>query len=706
MKESPKIFNSLSTTTILLFLTFLEALGGLIVLIAFPGGLLLPYRISFLVIFTALLLLSGWGTWRAFANSAGAGAVLRRWFESPTVIPRFILGFFVFSIFVIFLAILWIPDPSLKQAGGSLSRIALFSTWIACIAVQWGAAWWIVHKKESLVFPPRMLEAILLLAVFLASLAVRIPMTGYGLPYQGVWDEVVTYPQALRMFVEPGLKPAAYVPAYGYSSYGDLLTYITFAGETVGYFDGMRNGEVHSVSEFVSPPRGAVSIYEAVHPSGIPLRYPRLLIVLINCLAPVFIFFILRKYFRLNAWLCFGASVIYAVLSREVIYYSSYILPDALAATFTVILLWAAMGAMQRGGKEFLPWLGCGILAGVVISINIRNIAVLLIPIIAFLLAWKKGTNPWLLPAVIIGAVAGFALTSPYSLIDFPSYLRRISSLQWNHDTSLSHRLSSLVFYIRGAFAPGFQSAYVNSTEGSAGVGIWVGILALLGIYRGILRCARKTLLLLAFSAIQFFLVLSVVENYTRHILILYPLFCLLAGNGLALLAELLRGGMNRIPSGQLRIWGRYAPAIVLVVFLALHAGQLRLTAEYVQRTSAFRPSQTQAVNYLKGLLQPGDIVGLQAELPFVEEYLTQQGISFRRVSASETISELRAQGITYVIGTDRLASDYLLAAPVVWEGYFHTPGSILASFGKDPLEAEGFPCADLYLFVGRIPGN
>ena len=111
-------------------------------------------------------------------------------------------------------------------------------------------------------------------------------MSTYALPYQNVWDEVVTYSQALGLLTQPGLDPHSDVPGYGTAAYGDLLVYGTAGGEVMGLLNGLRSQEVRSLRSFTSPPRGVSSIYEAVHASGVPLRAPRRLLAAINSLVP------------------------------------------------------------------------------------------------------------------------------------------------------------------------------------------------------------------------------------------------------------------------------------------------------------------------------------------------------------------------------------------------------------------------------------
>lgn len=666
----------------------------------YPAARLIMLAVVILgtALFAALLL-------RSWRDPHWADAASQRVFGDERTVPYALLIVGVFAVALAGAAIYFWPeevDRSLKRE--TLRQIWPLGTWVALMVVQLGGLWIWLCKPKRLTLPRRTSEAVALVVLFGVSLGVRVPMTGYGLPYQSVWDEVVTYPQAMRMLTAPGLEQISDVPGYGRPAYGDLLVYVTTVGEVVGLLDGFRTQQIGWIGEYVAPPRGVHSIYEAVHVSGIPLRDPRVLLAALNSLAPLGIFLILRKHLEADTWLAFGGASIFALLSRDVIYYSSYILPDALAATLFVFLILAAFEGMGDDRDRLVPWAACAALAGMIVSVTIRDLPVVLVPLGAFILA-RNRERPYSKMAIIgLGTFAGFALTSPYALLGLPGYLTKITSFTWAQDFTIPHRLRSVIYYFQGAFASGFDSGYVDSTEGSVGLGGLTALLALIGVAGGLARFPRKVLLILGYSAIHLYSISSVVAQYTRHALLLYPLACLLAGVGLSFAAERVRQGLKRIRGGKFGPRRRIASVLVLLVFLGLSTSQVGQTLMYVQRVSRFQPSQVRMAEYLGDHLQPGDKVGILDQIPWVEADLVERGISFERIGAGDRLADLREQGFTHVVGSDRFGGDYEALAGNVWGDYYSMPGAKLAEYGNMPLQYQGYPNGSPYLFVGRIP--
>jgi hypothetical protein len=635
-------------------------------------------------------------------------------FREKNTIPYFSLVLFLFALFLV--GMLLLSSPAAWKPT-QLAPLAPILVWSVLLITQLALLWAWFWLRKDIILPTKAWDWAAAGLLFVIAILPRASLTSYGLPYQSVWDEVVTYPQALSMLTTPGLKPVSNVSGYGSNSYGDLLVYITAAGQTLGLMDGFRTQRVNSFQEYVTPPRGVPSINSAVNESGIPLRYPRLILALINSLSPVLIFIALRKYLKADIFSAFGGALLYAFLSREVLYYSSFILPDALATTLFLIQLLLAWICLEDTSGRVYPYFLCGFLGGMILSTTVRLWTVASLPFLTLVLARDRRRALARLFAITAGLAAGFLITSPYALIDLPNLLSKWTSFSWYHDLSWSHRLSSLAYYFQGMFKPGFNSSYIDTNEGSIGFGLLAGFVALLGLGKLLARKPRQTLLILAFSAIQLYSITPVVQRYTRHALVLYPLVCILAGMGLSLLADALRLGVDRLCARQqfpirenLIKWkpviNLAAPALVLTAFLLLNTNQFTLTIDYVRRASQYQPVQVRAAEYLRQVLQPGDKAGILDLIPWVLSDLKARHIPYEQIKLGDTPEQLKARGITYVVGTDRIKGQYGSPAGTMWENAFKAPGSKLAEFGTSALEFEGYPATNLYIFIARLPGG
>jgi hypothetical protein len=498
--------------------------------------------------------------------------------------------------------------------------------------------------------------------------------------------------------------------------------------------EGLRTQEIESVQEYVSPPHGVATIYQAVNESGLPLRMPRLFFALINSLAPVLIYLILRRFFAIDPWSAFGAALLMAFLSRDVLYYSSYILPDALAVTLFLGLLIAVWLAMDSTAGRWLPWLISGILAGMIVSVNIRMVTVISLPFLALLLA-RRGNNTQVAgnmdardeppsgsntlhvsgtkikailiaaAAILAGLVLGFVLTSPYALLDLPNFITKCTSFYWHHILYWVHRLDSIAYYLKGMFMPGFVDSYIDTNEGSVGFGLPAGLLAALGISGLIKRQPRRTSLMLFFVLLQLYMISPIVLRYTRHALVLYPLVAIAAGMGLSMIVQAAQHAWLRLASQVGRYWKyiqKAIPALVLMLFLLVYAGQIRMVVQYIERVIAYQPSQVRAAAYLETILKPGEKIGILDIFPWVETDLDQRGIKYERVGLYDKPEQWQVLGLTYIVGTDRLRDDFGSAEGTAWA---QSAGLVrIAEFGDQYLSYAGYPNNELYIYIARVP--
>jgi len=630
----------------------------------------------------------------------------------PANIPLLFLGLFILGLQIILFVTLFWPGLFDKINLSYFSRVGPFVIWAVLLALQLLILWLITWVSFTVRINSLTGDRAAVLSLFILSFVIRANMTGYALPYQSVWDEVVTYPQAMRMLVEPGLKPGSFVSGYGKAAYGDLLTYVTAGGEVIGLINSLRTNKIDSIADYVAPPQGARSIHSAVHPSGIPLQYPRLLLSFINSLMPVLVYLILRKCLDANVWAALAAGMLLAVLSRDVIYYSSYILPDALAVTLFTAMLLIVLTAMPAGRSVVMRWLAAGLVAGLILSVTIRLAVAILVPVLGFALA-RDHSRPWQKAgAIFAGAAAGFIATSPYAVLDLPGYLERIAGLAWYQDMYWPNRFSSFIYYIQGMFKPGFISGYVDSNTGSVGLGLLAGFLAVIGIGKLIWQHPRQAVVLILFTTFHLYVITGIIQNFTRHALVLYPIACIFAGAGLTLLA----GGLN-----SLILWfakrGRFslkftapcrlmkaAPALLFLIFMLVSWQQLNQSVRYVNRMHNFQTSQELVAEYLNNLLQPGERVGILNLLPWVEQDLVDRQIAFERISIYDDQETLHGKGIRYIVSTDRINKPHNIILDAYLMSGFKAPGAKLVEFHTSPLEYEGYPAGALYMFIAVVP--
>ncbi|HEX7433270.1 MAG TPA: hypothetical protein VF326_06405, partial [Anaerolineaceae bacterium] len=296
--------------------------------------------------------------------------------------------------------------------------------------------------------------------------------------------------------------------------------------------------------------------------------------------------------------------------------------------------------------------------------------------------------------------------TSPYALLDLPNFIAKWTSFSWYHLLDWKHRLGSISFYLSGMFMPGFNVVYIDTNASSIGLGLPAGVLAALGLTGLLKRQPRRTLLMVIFAVLLLYMISPVVQRFTRHALVLYPLVAIAAGMGLYMLAQAAQKAWLRL-APRLVANQKYIlnviPILVLMLFVLIYAGQIDQVVGYIQRIVTYQPSQVQAAAYLEATLKPGEKVGVLDIVPWVESDLDRRGIKFVRVGVHDTLEQWREQGLAYVVGTDRLQENFGSADGTIWSQKAGL--TRIAEFGSTSLIFAGYPCNNIYLFVARVPG-
>jgi hypothetical protein len=576
-------------------------------------------------------------------------------------------------------------------------RLAPYLLWPWALLASFALGSWYLGTRPRLHVDSRTAERIAVAGLFLVSFAARAPLSGYGLPYQSVWDEVVTYPRALELLSGRTILEAGSVPGYGRASYGDPLIYITAAGQIAGLFATLRTGRVLSINQFTSPAAGVASVFEAVHDSGAPLLYPRLLFALINSLTPILIYVVLRRYMQAGAWASIAGGLVYAIFSPDVIYYSVFIWPDAIATTLAVAASVCGMEIIRSRRVTWIPELVCGVLVGATVSVSIRYVSLIPLPFLALALAqchrrWAERVG-LMAVALILGCLA----TSPTLLVNLPAYLLRLTGVSWIGDHSLHNRVISLAFYIRGAFL-------------GQGFGLVVLGLSLVGYTVALQRHRKNTVFLTLVVVLHLIVITPMVFRVTRHALALYPLAVIFAAMGLRFAEERFSAAWK-----GLRIrehWRTPLPVaspggsglLVFLLFLAVSVPKILQTKSFVESMHSFKPSQVLMAEYMGANLEKGARVALLEIVPFADVHLRQSQADVHRVGLSVTMDELRQDDYQYVIGTDMIGPEFGDSRDTIWVSDLLSEEEKLIELGSAGLTSRGYPVGTIALYLSRVP--
>jgi hypothetical protein len=344
-----------------------------------------------------------------------------------------------------------------------------------------------------------------------------------------------------------------------------------------GLFATLRSGQAISIDSYLGPADGVGTVFEAVHESGVPLQYPRLLFALIGSICPVLIYVALRRYFGVSVWISLAGGVILAGLTPQVVYYSSFIMPDS-GDDLAMGAVLAGMESSAHYEPVDFRWLAAT-LAGVAVSVSMRYVGLIPMPFLALALSGSRQKWGRRVGLIAAGLTLGFVATSPTLLVDLPGYLGRLAGFSWFGDDSLPNRMVSLSFYLRGAFL-GPARLGIEQAEGE-GLGLIVLGLFLVG-YVVALQGQRKPTVFLTLVALFHLLVITSTRyRYERHALVLYPLLAIFAAVGLGFAQQQLSSALGGL---RMRKPSRWLPAGAIPALVSHSAALPGGSAQILQR--------------------------------------------------------------------------------------------------------------------------
>lgn len=326
----------------------------------------------------------------------------------------------------------------------------------------------------------------LLVAALALSLVLRWPMADVDLEHYVGPDEGEVVENTVEMMKTGDLH-------HRHPGYPGLLFYLHMAPATAHFLLAAARGEGRSIPEL--PRQG---FYRAA----------RRLTLLAGWAAALVVFLIGREGMGRGAAALAGALLALSPLAlRE----SRVVNPDLLLMLFVAAGLGLCLRVLRDPRAASFAVAGVGV--GLASAIKYTG-AVLVVP---YLLAWMLAGPPrrTMGRAAIGLGLSGlsFALTSPYTFLDLPSFLRGLTAHFGYYQASRMN-------------VPGELSRIVMFS----GLGIPAAAAALLGCLWVLGRLERQGLVLLSFPMAYFVLFSFFNRVYPRHALVLLPSFALLAG--------------------------------------------------------------------------------------------------------------------------------------------------------------------------------
>lgn len=399
-----------------------------------------------------------------------------------------------------------------------------------------------------------------LLLVLGVALALRLTAITWGLPddthlFSYHPDEFHSLRGALSLALGD-LNPHFF-------NYGSLYLYL------VGGAAAVFHGDVFTAIAHAVP--GGPVLPEAIRVWTLDAR---LVTVLLSLATVVTVYLIARDLWGHGAGL--AAALLMALMPLHVLQ-SHYATVDVPGAFFVTLALLFAVRMFQQPTVRTAAWAGAA--AGLAASVKYSGAVVLVAPLTAWLVAriWLRPSQPASPPisALIVAPVAAFmafALTSPYTFLDWQSAWRDISF-------ELQH--------MRIGDDPAMMAIYPNGwlfhLHGLAlGTGLVMLAASAIGLAAGLTAGRRELLPLLIFGLVAFALIGNTAVRYARYEMPLLPVLAVFAGG-------LVSDDLLRIARHRIGIWA--LAGVVAVVLVGSVYGAAAIDFRLLGELSAKRPA-------------------------------------------------------------------------------------------------------------------
>jgi hypothetical protein len=338
--------------------------------------------------------------------------------------------------------------------------------------------------------------------ILVLALTVRLLGINYGLPYVYSTDEALLVNPAVG-FGTGDLNPHFFI-------YPSLYMYVLFLIYALSYAIGWLTGVFTSTNDFVRLFFNDVTLF---YLPG------RLIAALSGVMSVGMVYFLGRCAYDVRVGLIAGAFLAFNVLYVEHSHYLKTHVPASLLVIVALELAWS----IYDGKDSWRRYLLAGVIAGLGASTIYLAGFVLVSVIVAHVLRWRDASrdtskghllSPKLLGAVI-ASLAAFLLTTPFAVLDWPTFIRDLSS-------------TGATFYSGGFWG---RETFYPLTSLLATMGTPLGHVALLGLGYALVRHRPADLILLSQPLfLAGFLMLFAVKQST-HMLVAFPALSVLSAS-------------------------------------------------------------------------------------------------------------------------------------------------------------------------------
>lgn len=422
-----------------------------------------------------------------------------------------------------------------------------------------------------------------LVAVLLLGLVLRFWGIGFGLPYTVAPDEPTHFDIGLHIFETGDLNPH-------WLNYPSLMFYINALALVPFYLIGRLTGAFATPADIPAPEIVTMGVGRLALPSEFLLSRSITAIFGLGC---VLLVYLIGQNLSDHKWVARIAALFLAI-SPAAVYNSHLIRPDTLAVFFALVSLWWAMRILDS--DSIWNYIGAGLAAGFAVSSK-YNMAPIVLPLVAAHLL-RHGALGLKRKELVLGLVAsavGFLATTPYSVLDYPTFVQQFTGAVSNQVTGHAGTEGSTVSW---------YLSFLWTNE---------GILAIAGAIQGArlaVSRSKRGLVLLSFPLVYYgFINLFIVRN-DRTILPVLPFFHLLA----AMFVVDLFGWITQTVRLKSRV--AFVPMAAVIALMIAWPLQTALASDQLLLATDGRDA---ARDWLNANLPPGSRVAEESYTPYLD---------------------------------------------------------------------------------------